>query len=128
MLNDPDGFFAVVSSHMFMTWQKMVGGRIKNDPRFANEIPDTRRCPAASDAVLLPGRHWRLPHSRARLCPVGPAIDILGHHAASHDDHLDYIHDGHWHAPHDGHYDEHQPGPLPAERGSAAQLALHMSA
>lgn len=31
-----DGFgFAVISSAMFITWQKTVGGRIKSDPRFA---------------------------------------------------------------------------------------------
>lgn len=33
---DPDGFgFAIISSSMFMTWQKTVGGRLKSDPRFA---------------------------------------------------------------------------------------------
>jgi hypothetical protein len=39
VLDDPDGFFfAVLSSRMFMTWQKAVGGRIKNDPRFASTV------------------------------------------------------------------------------------------
>lgn len=39
VLNDPDGFFfAVLSSRMFMIWQKTVGGRIKNDPRFASTV------------------------------------------------------------------------------------------
>lgn len=36
---DPDGFaFAIVSSAMFITWQKTVGGRIKSDPSFSNKI------------------------------------------------------------------------------------------
>jgi hypothetical protein len=39
VLDDPAGlYFAVVSSGMFMVWQKMVGGRIKNDPRFASTV------------------------------------------------------------------------------------------
>lgn len=39
VLDDPTGFyFAVLSSAMFMTWQKTVGGRIKNDPRFASTV------------------------------------------------------------------------------------------
>lgn len=36
---DPDGFlFAVISSSMFMAWQRAVGGRIKSDLRFSNTI------------------------------------------------------------------------------------------
>ncbi|SEO75429.1 class I SAM-dependent DNA methyltransferase [Trujillonella endophytica] len=36
---DPDGFlFAMISSSMFMTWQKTVGGRMKSDPSFTNTI------------------------------------------------------------------------------------------
>jgi hypothetical protein len=36
---DPDGvLFAVISSSMFITWQRTVGGRIKSDPRFANTL------------------------------------------------------------------------------------------
>lgn len=36
---DPDGFmFAVISSSMFMAWQKTVGGRIKSDLRFSNTL------------------------------------------------------------------------------------------
>lgn len=38
-VDDPDGFaFAVVSSSMFITWQKTVGGRLKSDPNFSNTI------------------------------------------------------------------------------------------
>lgn len=37
VVDDPDGFFfALISSSMFLTWQKTVGGRIKSDPRFAS--------------------------------------------------------------------------------------------
>lgn len=37
--SDPDGFlFALVSSAVFMTWQRTVGGRLKSDPSFSNTI------------------------------------------------------------------------------------------
>jgi hypothetical protein len=37
--SDPDGFaFAVISSSMFITWQKSVGGRLKSDPSFSNTL------------------------------------------------------------------------------------------
>lgn len=37
--DDADGFlFAVISSAMFITWQKTVGGRIRNDPRFSSRL------------------------------------------------------------------------------------------
>jgi len=33
---DPDGFlFSLISSSMFLTWQKTVGGRLKSDPSFS---------------------------------------------------------------------------------------------
>lgn len=36
---DPDGFaFALISSSMFITWQKTVGGRLKSDPSFSNTL------------------------------------------------------------------------------------------
>ena len=36
---DPDGLlFALISSSMFITWQRAVGGRIKSDLRFSNTI------------------------------------------------------------------------------------------
>lgn len=39
VVDDPDGFFlGLLSSSMFMTWQRTVGGRIKNDPRFASTV------------------------------------------------------------------------------------------
>ncbi|WP_372698719.1 class I SAM-dependent DNA methyltransferase [Arthrobacter sp. JSM 101049] len=36
---DPDGFhFGIVSSSMFITWQKTVGGRIKSDPSVSSSL------------------------------------------------------------------------------------------
>ncbi|MGP4978491.1 class I SAM-dependent DNA methyltransferase [Brachybacterium tyrofermentans] len=36
---DPDGFlFAILSSSMFITWQRAVGGRLKSDLRFSNTL------------------------------------------------------------------------------------------
>lgn len=36
---DTDGFlFSIVESSMFITWQKVIGGRIKSDYRFSNTI------------------------------------------------------------------------------------------
>lgn len=36
---DPDGYlFAIISSTMFITWQRMIGGRIKSDLRFSNTV------------------------------------------------------------------------------------------
>lgn len=48
---DPDGFnFAIIESSMFMTWQKAIGGRLKNDCRFANTVVwNTLPLPALDD-------------------------------------------------------------------------------
>lgn len=36
---DPDGYlFSIISSSMFMAWQRAVGGRLKSDLRFSNTI------------------------------------------------------------------------------------------
>ncbi|ROS52455.1 DNA methyltransferase [Frigoribacterium sp. PhB118] len=38
-VEDPDGLlFAIFSSSMMLTWQKLVGGRMKSDPSFANTL------------------------------------------------------------------------------------------
>lgn len=38
-VNDPDGLqFALLSSSMFITWQRVIGGQIKSDLRFANTL------------------------------------------------------------------------------------------
>ena len=48
---DPDGFlFAIISSSMFMSWQKLVGGRLKSDLNFSNKIVwNTLPLPKVSD-------------------------------------------------------------------------------
>ena len=39
MASDPDGLaFAIISSSMFITWQRAIGGQIKSDLRFANTV------------------------------------------------------------------------------------------
>ena len=47
---DTDGFlFAIISSSMFITWQKAVGGRLKSDLNFSNKIVwNTLPLPAVS--------------------------------------------------------------------------------
>ena len=38
-MSDSDGFaFAIISSLMFMTWQKMIGGRLESRPNFSNTV------------------------------------------------------------------------------------------
>lgn len=48
---DPDGLlFALISSSMFITWQRTVGGRLKSDRRFANTLTwNTFPVPELSD-------------------------------------------------------------------------------
>lgn len=50
---DTDGFlFAIISSSMFITWQKAVGGRLKSDLNFSNKIVwNTLPLPAVSDKL-----------------------------------------------------------------------------
>ncbi|MDK7189336.1 class I SAM-dependent DNA methyltransferase [Bifidobacterium sp. UMB1230] len=37
--SDPDGInFAIIESSMFMSWQDVIGGRLKNDNRFSNTV------------------------------------------------------------------------------------------
>lgn len=61
---DADGFvFAIISSTMFITWQKAVGGRIKSDLRFNK---------------LLTWNTFPLPHTdkqaRARIIDAGKGV------------------------------------------------------
>ena len=59
---DPDGYlFGVMSSAMFLTWQKTVGGRLKSDPSFTNTIVwNTLPLPPVSqaerEAIIAAGR------------------------------------------------------------------------
>lgn len=51
--DDPDGFaFAIIESSMFLTWQKAIGGRLKNDCNFSNTVVwNTLPLPKLSDAM-----------------------------------------------------------------------------
>lgn len=51
--DDPDGFlFGVISSSMFMAWQRSVGGRLKSDIRFSNTLTwNTLPLPATSEEL-----------------------------------------------------------------------------
>lgn len=59
---DADGFlFAIISSSMFITWQKTVGGRLKSDLNFSNKIVwNTLPLPEVSDkqraAIIAAGQ------------------------------------------------------------------------
>ena len=92
---DPDGFaFAVVSSSMFMTWQRTVGGRLKSDPRFTNtlvwnNLPLPKLDPklrsqiiAAGDGVLA-ARERRPDRSLAQhYNPLAMSPDLVAAHRA----------------------------------------------
>ncbi|MGO1686473.1 MAG: type IIL restriction-modification enzyme MmeI, partial [Brachybacterium sp.] len=60
-IKDPDGFqFAIMSSSMFITWQKAIGGRIKSDLRFASTLtwytlPLPAVEPSAREAIAAAG-------------------------------------------------------------------------
>ncbi|SJM64115.1 Type II restriction enzyme, methylase subunit YeeA [Corynebacterium glutamicum] len=53
VVNDPDGLqFALISSSMFITWQKTIGGRLKSDISFANTLTwNTFPTPALSEKI-----------------------------------------------------------------------------
>ncbi|GAA1365416.1 N-6 DNA methylase [Arthrobacter rhombi] len=59
---DPDGFlFSLISSSMFLVWQRMVGGRIKSDYRFSNTIvwnnfPLGNTVPEARNSIVEAGK------------------------------------------------------------------------
>src|SRR5680860_795660 len=58
---DPDGYlFGVISSSMFISWQRAVGGRLKSDLRFSNTIvwnnlPLPPVTPAARQKIIASG-------------------------------------------------------------------------
>lgn len=94
-LTDPDGLlFALISSTMFMTWQKTVGGRIRNDPRFASTLtwntfpiapidgPTRQRLIDAGKAIIaVRASHPNL--SLAKLYnPIATPPDLLAAHNA----------------------------------------------
>jgi hypothetical protein len=92
---DPDGlFFAVLSSKMFMTWQKTVGGRLKSDPRFASTLTwntyplphldstaRTRLIEAGAEVLAARAAHLSL--SLAKLYdPLAMPVDLRHAHNA----------------------------------------------
>lgn len=91
---DPDGFvFAIISSTMFITWQRTVGGRIKSDLRFNKllswntfPLPDTgakaRGRVIQAGAGVLAARELRPEVSLADLYSPGA---IPGEVIAAHD-------------------------------------------
>lgn len=93
--SDPDGFmFAVISSSMFITWQRTVGGRIKSDLRFNkllvwNTFPlprttaDARSTIIAAGAAVLAARQGVLDRSLAALYQAGQMSPTL---QAAHDE------------------------------------------
>jgi len=61
---DPDGFlFSIVSSTMFIIWQKTIGGRLKSDPSFSSSLVwnNFPLAPLASD-------------KRERVCAAGEGV------------------------------------------------------
>lgn len=62
MAEDPDGLqFAVISSGIFMAWQKAVGGELKSDCRFSNTVvwnnfPLPQMTPDQRQAVIDAGK------------------------------------------------------------------------
>ena len=96
---DPDGFlFAIFSSLMFITWQRMIGGRIKSDPRFSNTIvwnnvPLPAPSAAHREALIEAGnavvaardlepqktleQHYEPGGMSEELCAAHDALDVL---------------------------------------------------
>jgi len=61
---DPDGFlFAIVSSSMFITWQKTVGGRLESRPSFSSSV--------VWHTLPMPRLDG---HAHASICAAGAAI------------------------------------------------------
>lgn len=68
---DPDGFaFSIISSSMYLTWQKTIGGRLKSDPSFSSTI--------VWNNLPLPNIEADL---RAKIIAAGQAVlDARGRH------------------------------------------------
>jgi hypothetical protein len=90
---DPDGLvFSAISSTMFATWQKTVGGRIKSDIRFAstltwNTFPfpsvsptDRQRIIEAGQGVLEARKHQPGKSLAALYHPLGMSRELLDAH------------------------------------------------
>lgn len=90
---DPDGLiFGLISSAMFMTWQKTVGGRLKSDPSFSitlvwNNFPLPALGKASKAEVIAAGRRIedvRRDHAGSTLArlydPRGMPSDLRSAH------------------------------------------------
>ncbi|MEU6829084.1 DNA methyltransferase [Nocardia beijingensis] len=92
---DPDGFsFSLVSSSMFMAWQKTVGGRIKSDLRFSNTVvwnnfpvPNPAKSArnemvAAGEAVLTVRERYPDSTLAELYNPLAMPVDLVNAHIA----------------------------------------------
>ena len=87
---DPDGFlFAIISSSMFITWQRAIGGHMKSDLRFSNKIVwNTLPLPEVSDkqraAIIAAGLDARAEQPGVSLAdmynPLAMAPSLLKAH------------------------------------------------
>lgn len=93
--SDPDGFlFAVISSSMFIAWQKAVGGRLKSDLRFSNTVvwnnlplpvisPKQRDSIISAGQKILEAREKWAGRSLAELySPLAMPAELLAAHVA----------------------------------------------
>jgi hypothetical protein len=73
---DPDGFlFGMISSAMFVAWQRAVGGRLKSDLRFSNTIVwnNLPLPPVSTDlmnAVAQAGRELQRARAARPMCTL----------------------------------------------------------
>jgi hypothetical protein len=80
---DPDGFlFGVLSSAMFMSWLRNVGGAIKSDLRFSslmvyNTFPFEGATDKQREAVIAAGKEVLEVRSRYQDTPLGDMYDPL---------------------------------------------------
>ncbi|WP_174720299.1 class I SAM-dependent DNA methyltransferase [Streptomyces spongiicola] len=79
---DPDGYlFGVISSSMFLTWQRTVGARMKSDPSFTNTIVwNTLPLPPVSQD--LRGRIAAAGKSVLAARDLAPAKSLAEHYKA----------------------------------------------
>ena len=93
--DDPDGFlFGIISSSMFMAWQRAVGGRLKSDIRFSNTLtwntlplpgvePGVRERIIAAGADVLAARELHPERSLAEhYDPLAMSPELLKAHRA----------------------------------------------
>lgn len=92
---DPDGLaFAIISSSMYLTWQKTIGGRLKSDPSFSSTIvwnnlplplltPESRTKIIAAGQTVLSARGLHAGRSLAQQYqPLAMAPELVDAHRA----------------------------------------------